>query len=104
MTNIKFGTDGWRGFIADDFTFDNVRKVAGAIASYVLKYEDCARGVLVGYDTRYASDRAAQHTTHRSGGLVACLGTLLDAFDQPLRICCQRCVEKHDDNWPKRDA
>jgi phosphomannomutase len=60
MTNIKFGTDGWRGFIADDFTFDNVRKVAGAIASYVLKYEDRARGVLVGYDTRYASDRAAR--------------------------------------------
>ena len=43
---IKFGTDGWRGFIADDFTFDNVRKVAGAIASYVLKHEDPARGVL----------------------------------------------------------
>ncbi len=60
MTQIKFGTDGWRGFIADDFTFDNVRRVAGAIASYVLKYEDSARGVLVGYDTRFASDRAAR--------------------------------------------
>jgi phosphomannomutase len=60
MTQIKFGTDGWRGFIADDFTFDNVRKVAWAIASYVLKHEDHARGVLVGYDTRYASDRAAR--------------------------------------------
>ena len=57
---IKFGTDGWRGFIADDFTFDNVRKVAGAIASYVLKHEESSRGVLVGYDTRYASDRAAR--------------------------------------------
>jgi phosphomannomutase len=60
MNQIKFGTDGWRGFIADDFTFDNVRKVAWAIASYVLKHEDHARGVLVGYDTRYASDRAAR--------------------------------------------
>ena len=40
MTQIKFGTDGWRGLIADDFTFDNVRRVAGAIASYVLKHED----------------------------------------------------------------
>ena len=60
MAQIKFGTDGWRGFIADDFTFDNVRRVAGAIASYVLKYEDSARGVLVGYDTRFASDRAAR--------------------------------------------
>jgi phosphomannomutase len=57
---IKFGTDGWRGIIADDFTFDNVRRVAGAIASYVLKYEDAGRGLFVGYDTRFASQRAAQ--------------------------------------------
>ena len=57
---IKFGTDGWRGIIADDFTFDNVRRVAGAIASYVLKYEDARGGVFVGYDARFASPRAAQ--------------------------------------------
>ncbi|MGA9543959.1 MAG: phosphoglucomutase/phosphomannomutase family protein [Candidatus Sulfotelmatobacter sp.] len=57
---IKFGTDGWRGIIADDFTFDNVRRVAGAIASYVLKYEDARHGVIIGYDTRFASQRAAQ--------------------------------------------
>ena len=57
---IKFGTDGWRGIIADDFTFDNVRRVAGAIASYVLKYEEAQRGVFIGYDTRFASQRAAQ--------------------------------------------
>src|SRR4029077_5909300 len=57
---IKFGTDGWRGIIADDFTFDNVRRVAGAIASYVVKYEEAQRGVFVGYDTRFASQRAAQ--------------------------------------------
>ncbi len=57
---IKFGTDGWRGIIADDFTFDNVRRVAGAIASYVLKHEDSSRGIIMGYDTRFASQRAAQ--------------------------------------------
>ncbi len=57
---IKFGTDGWRGIIADDFTFENVRRVARAIASYVLKYEDAQRGVFVGYDARFASPRAAQ--------------------------------------------
>src|SRR4029077_16744992 len=55
MTDIKFGTDGWRGVIADDFTFDNVRRVAGAIASYGLKYEDSQRGVIIGYDTRFGS-------------------------------------------------
>ncbi len=60
MTDIKFGTDGWRGIIADDFTFENVRRVAGAISSYVLKHEDLARGVIIGYDTRFASDRAAR--------------------------------------------
>ena len=34
-SKIKFGTDGWRGIIADDFTFPNVRKVTRAIASYL---------------------------------------------------------------------
>ena len=57
---IKFGTDGWRGIIADDFTFENVRRVAGAIASYVLKHEKPQSGVIVGYDCRFASPRAAQ--------------------------------------------
>src|SRR5580658_5172132 len=57
---IKFGTDGWRGIIADDFTFENVRRVARAIASYVLKCEEAQRGVVVGFDTRFASGRAAQ--------------------------------------------
>ena len=46
MTEIKFGTDGWRGIIADDYTFDNVRRVADAIAAYVLKHEDATRGVI----------------------------------------------------------
>ena len=57
---IKFGTDGWRGIIADDFTFENVRRVAGAIASYILKNEDPAGGVVVGYDTRFASQTIAR--------------------------------------------
>lgn len=57
---IKFGTDGWRGIIADDFTFENVRRVAGAIASYVLKHEEPRGGVMVGYDARFASPNAAK--------------------------------------------
>ncbi|HZR65515.1 MAG TPA: phosphoglucomutase/phosphomannomutase family protein [Terriglobales bacterium] len=59
-TPIKFGTDGWRAVIADDYTFENVRRVAGAIASYVLKHEDASRGVVVGYDTRFGSPRFAR--------------------------------------------
>jgi phosphomannomutase len=57
---IKFGTDGWRGIIADDFTFDNVRRVAGGIAAYVLRHENPAHGVFVGYDTRFLSKQAAR--------------------------------------------
>ena len=58
--DIKFGTDGWRAIIADDFTFDNVRRVGGAIASYILKNEDAARGLVVGYDTRFGSRAFAE--------------------------------------------
>ncbi len=57
---IKFGTDGWRGVIAEDYTFENVRRVAGAIAAYILKNENPAHGVVIGYDTRFASRRFAE--------------------------------------------
>jgi len=60
VSTIKFGTDGWRGVIADDFTFANVRKVACAIARYVVRAEKPNAGVLVGYDTRYGSERFAR--------------------------------------------
>jgi len=52
---VKFGTDGWRGIIADDFTYDNVRVAAAAIANYVLAEEDWAAGVCIGWDTRFGS-------------------------------------------------
>src|SRR6266852_6777841 len=68
--DIKFGTDGWRAVIADDFTFDNVRRVAGAIAAYVLKHEDSSRGLIVGYDTRFGSPwfaRAAAEVLSAAG-------------------------------------
>ena len=52
---IKFGTDGWRGIIADDFTFANVRVAAEAIAAYVHTKEDPAKGLCIGYDTRFGS-------------------------------------------------
>jgi phosphomannomutase len=60
VTHIEFGTDGWRGVIAEEFTFANVRKVALAIARYVIRVEQPGRGVLVGYDTRFSSERAAR--------------------------------------------
>ena len=57
---IKFGTDGWRGIIADDFTFDNVRRAGNGIAHYVHKNQDASKGLVVGYDTRFASQQFAE--------------------------------------------
>jgi len=58
-TSIHFGTDGWRAIIADDFTYANVRLVAAAIANYIHRKEDPAKGVCVGYDTRFCSKEFA---------------------------------------------
>jgi alpha-D-glucose phosphate-specific phosphoglucomutase len=60
VTKIQFGTDGWRAVIAEDFTYDNVRTVAHAIARYVARAEKPGSGVLVGYDTRFGSERFAR--------------------------------------------
>ncbi len=59
-TEIKFGTDGWRGVIADDYTFDNVRRVGNAIAHYVHANDKPEKGLVVGYDTRFSSRNFAE--------------------------------------------
>jgi alpha-D-glucose phosphate-specific phosphoglucomutase len=57
MTNpIKFGTDGWRGIIAEDFTFDNVRICAQAVAEYLKQNRLAKQSLVIGYDTRFASE------------------------------------------------
>ena len=61
MGSIKFGTDGWRGIIAKDFTFQNVAFCAQGVADYVREQGLSTQGIVVGYDTRFASeDFAAQ--------------------------------------------
>ncbi|MGE3856040.1 MAG: phosphoglucomutase/phosphomannomutase family protein [Dehalococcoidia bacterium] len=55
MTDIRFGTDGWRAVIADDFTFENVRLVAQATAEWMKRDQRDGDGVVVGYDTRFLS-------------------------------------------------
>jgi phosphomannomutase len=59
-TAVKFGTDGWRGIIADDFTYANVRVAVSAIANYVVAHEDASKGVCIGYDTRFGSPQFAR--------------------------------------------
>jgi alpha-D-glucose phosphate-specific phosphoglucomutase len=56
---IRFGTDGWRGVISRDFTFDNVRRVTTAIAAYLESEGAATRGLAVGHDRRFLSDRYA---------------------------------------------
>ncbi len=53
---IKFGTDGWRAIIAEDFTFDNVRICARTVAEYLKESGLAEKGLLIGYDTRFASE------------------------------------------------
>lgn len=57
---IKFGTDGWRAIIAEDFTFDNVRLCAQALSDELVASEAAGQGLVVAYDTRFASERFAE--------------------------------------------
>lgn len=65
---IKFGTDGWRGVIAEDFTFENARVVAQACADYFNEEFKSPRKIIVGYDTRFLSDRFAQAVSEVMAG------------------------------------
>src|SRR3990172_1990904 len=64
---IRFGTDGWRGIIAEDFTFDNVAKVAQATANHFKKHKKVCNGVVVGYDARFLSREFAEKTAEVIG-------------------------------------
>jgi len=59
MPPIAFGTDGWRARIGEDFTYENVRRCAEAVAQYVVDEGSIGRGVVVGYDRRFASEQFA---------------------------------------------
>ncbi len=56
---IRFGTDGWRGIIADDYTFANLSICAQGTANYLKKTGQSSRGIIVGYDTRFGSESFA---------------------------------------------
>ena len=86
-TTIEFGTDGWRAIIAEDFTFENVRICAQAVAEYLHERDLASRGLVVGYDTRFASERFAAavvgqpFTAVLAGFLAQRLGVVVDAGD-----------------------
>ena len=58
-TTIVFGTDGWRARIADEFTFENVRRCADGVARYVVDRGETAKGIVIAYDRRFASEHFA---------------------------------------------
>ncbi len=74
---ITFGTDGWRGLIADDFTFENVAAVARATAEYFRRHKKIKNGVVIGYDSRFLSREFAEITARVLGtaNIKALLGS-----------------------------
>ncbi|HET8587282.1 MAG TPA: phosphoglucomutase/phosphomannomutase family protein [Candidatus Limnocylindria bacterium] len=60
VTKIKFGTDGWRAAIAEDYTFHNVRRCARGVAEYLQQQGTAERGVVVAHDRRFASEHFAK--------------------------------------------
>src|SRR5258708_22011224 len=57
---IKFGTDGWRDVIAEDYTFENVEKVSHATAAYFKTLDRLSNGIFIGYDARFGSREFAE--------------------------------------------
>jgi phosphomannomutase len=59
-TKIVFGTDGWRARVADEYTFENVRRCADGVARYVVGRGEQAKGVVLAYDRRFSSEHFAR--------------------------------------------
>lgn len=72
---IRFGTDGWRAVISETFTFGNLRLVAQAIADYILEENPTDPSVVIGFDTRFLSDRYAAEVARvmAANGIVSWL-------------------------------
>ena len=58
--DVKFGTDGWRGIIADTYTFYNLKRVALATARVFRNHPKIDKGIVIGYDTRFQGRQFAE--------------------------------------------
>ncbi|MDO8490553.1 MAG: phosphoglucomutase/phosphomannomutase family protein [Dehalococcoidia bacterium] len=91
-TTIHFGTDGWRAVMNDRFIFGNVRLVAQAIATFLIKEKRSSQGVAVGYDARFMSERFAQEVCSvLAGNGIPCY---LPARDIPTPLTAYSIVDK----------
>ncbi len=98
---IKFGTDGWRGVIAEDFTYENVRRVAHAIARYVVRAEKPGSGVVVGFDTRFGSENFARVAAEAVAATGTPVWLAMDACPTPavsLLVRLQRRRRRNSDH------
>ncbi|HEU0073196.1 MAG TPA: phosphoglucomutase/phosphomannomutase family protein [Dehalococcoidia bacterium] len=91
-TPIKFGTDGWRAIIAEDYTFENVRDCAEGVARYLKDTGLAERGLVIGFDTRFGSERFAA----ASAEVVAAHGIKTYIFDSAAAtpVACHAILDK----------
>lgn len=91
-TPIKFGTDGWRAIIAEDYTFENVRDCAEGVARYLQNAGLAGRGLVIGFDTRFGSERFAA----ASAEVVAAHGIKSYIFDSAAAtpVACHAILDK----------
>jgi phosphomannomutase len=91
-TPIRFGTDGWRAIIAEDYTFDNVRDCAEGVARYLKAVGLAGRGLVIGYDTRFGSEDFAA----ASAEVIAANGIKAYIFDSAAAtpVACHAILDK----------
>jgi phosphomannomutase len=89
---IRFGTDGWRAIIAEEYTFDNVRACAEGVARYLQQVGLAERGLVIGYDTRFGSESFAA----ASAEVVAAHGIKSYLFELPAAtpVACHAILDK----------
>jgi phosphomannomutase len=92
-STIRFGTDGWRAIIAEDYTFDNVRACAEGVARFLKTVGLADRGLVIGYDTRFASENFAAACAE----VVAAHGirTHLFGVSTATPVACHAVLELH---------
>ncbi|HMY54240.1 MAG TPA: hypothetical protein PK671_14850, partial [Candidatus Obscuribacter sp.] len=97
MEAIRFGTDGWRAIIAEDFTFTNVERVAFAIGLYIKEtYVNVSGGetlpVLLGYDTRFLADQFAL----RAARVLMAMGLTVRLASRDIPTPCIAWATQHE--------
>lgn len=92
MSQIKFGTSGWRGILCEEFTFDNVRVVTQAIADHLRDQGLADQGVVVGYDARFMGKDFARETVRVLAG--AGIRSFLCQRDTPTPVISHELIRR----------